>query len=68
MLREHGNYQWGGWAMKSFARRFRTCKRIMLYENAKASKVIAVMHGWWDGVRGNMGARKKMERLRPLGR
>jgi rhamnosyltransferase len=57
MLREYGNYAFGSWALKSFARRFRTCKRIALYEQMKAAKIIAVVHGWWDGVRGHMGPR-----------
>ena len=57
MLREYGNYKWGLWALKSFSRRFRTVKRIALYEEAKAAKIMAVVHGWWDGVRGTMGAR-----------
>jgi rhamnosyltransferase len=59
MLREYGNYRWGSWAIKSFLRSFRTCKRIMLYEQAKAGKLIAVFHGWWDGLHGNMGARRR---------
>jgi rhamnosyltransferase len=58
MLREYGNYKWGLWALKSFSRRFRTAKRIVLYEEAKAGKIKAVIHGWWDGVRGTMGARR----------
>jgi len=57
MLREYGNYPLGFWALKSLARRLRTCKRIGLYEEMKTAKIIAVMHGWWDGVRGHMGPR-----------
>lgn len=59
MLREHGNYKWGFWALKSFSRRFRTVKRIALYEDAKSAKAMAVIQGWWDGIRGHMGARRK---------
>jgi rhamnosyltransferase len=58
MLREYGNYKWGFWALKSFSRRLRTVKRIMLYEEAKAGKAVAVVQGWWDGIRGAMGARR----------
>ena len=57
MLREYGNYRLGSWALKSLARRLRTCKRVALYEQMKAAKIIAVMQGWWDGVRGHMGPR-----------
>ncbi len=64
MLREYGNLKWGTWAVKSFARRFRTIKRILLYEGAKAQKTTAVIQGWWDGVHGRMGPRKKA-RVRP---
>jgi rhamnosyltransferase len=59
MLREYGNYNWGSWAIKSLARSFRTCKRILLYEDSKESKIVAVIQGWWDGVRGNLGVRRK---------
>jgi rhamnosyltransferase len=57
MLREYGGYAFGSWALKSLARRLRTCKRIVLYENSKARKIAAVSAGWWDGVRGRMGPR-----------
>ena len=57
MLREYGNYPFGSWALKSLARRLRTCKRIALYEEMKTAKIIAVMQGWWDAVRGHMGPR-----------
>ena len=57
MLREYGNYRFGSWALKSLGRRLRTCKRIALYEPTKAAKIIAVMQGWWDGVRGRLGPR-----------
>jgi rhamnosyltransferase len=57
MLREYGGYPFGSWALKSLARRLRTCKRIVLYERSKARKIAAVSAGWWDGVRGRMGPR-----------
>jgi rhamnosyltransferase len=57
MLREYGNYILGLWALKSFSRCCRLCKRIVLYEQMKTSKIIAVVEGWWDGIRGHMGPR-----------
>jgi rhamnosyltransferase len=57
MLREYGNYVWGLWALKSFVRCLRLCKRVLLYEQMKTSKIIAVVQGWWDGIRGHMGPR-----------
>jgi rhamnosyltransferase len=57
MLREYGGYAFGGWALKSLARRLRTCKRIVLYERSKVRKIVAVSAGWWDGVWGRMGPR-----------
>jgi rhamnosyltransferase len=57
MLREYGGYAFGSWALKSLARRLRTCRRIVLYERSKARKIAAVSAGWWDGVRGRMGPR-----------
>ncbi len=57
MLKEFGNLRWGTWALKSLGRRVRTCKRIALYEDRKLSKIAAVTHGWWDGVRGTLGPR-----------
>ncbi|MGC1386820.1 MAG: glycosyltransferase family 2 protein [Steroidobacteraceae bacterium] len=62
MLRDYGNYPFGSWALKSLARRWRTCKRIALYEEMKTAKIIAVMQGWWDGVRGRMGPRARTAR------
>jgi rhamnosyltransferase len=59
MLREYGNYHFGLWALKSLGRCFRLCKRIVLYEKMKFSKVVAVAQGWCDGVRGHMGPRTK---------
>jgi rhamnosyltransferase len=57
MLREYGDYAFGLWALKSFARRVRTCKRVLLYEQMKTRKIVAVAQGWWDGVRGRLGPR-----------
>jgi rhamnosyltransferase len=61
MLRESGKYRAGRWVLKSFSRRLRRCKRIALYEKAKGGKIIAVIQGWWDGVRGNMGPRRRQQ-------
>jgi rhamnosyltransferase len=57
MLREHGHYAWGMWAVKSLSRCLRRCKRVALYERAKTRKIIAIAQGWFDGVRGRMGPR-----------
>jgi rhamnosyltransferase len=57
LLHEFGNYPGGTWALKSFGRCLRLCKRIALYESMKSRKIAAVMQGWWDGVHGNMGRR-----------
>lgn len=57
LLREYGNFRAGMWALKSLSRRLRQCKRIALYEPMKTRKIAAVMQGWWDGIRGNMGRR-----------
>ena len=57
LLREFGQYMFGLWALKSFGRCVRLCKRIVLYEEMKARKIFAVAQGFWDGVRGNMGPR-----------
>jgi len=59
MLREFGHYIFGLWALKSFGRCVRLCKRIALYEEMKTYKIIAVAQGWWDGVRGRMGPRSQ---------
>jgi rhamnosyltransferase len=58
MLKEYGGFAWGTWALKSLGRRVRTCKRIVLYEDAKLAKVAAVALGWWHGVRGHLGPRR----------
>ncbi len=57
MLREGGRYPYGAWALKSLARRLRSAKRVLLYEDAKARKLAALGHGWWDGLRGHLGPR-----------
>jgi len=57
LLREYGHYAYGLWALKSFGRCVRLCKRIALYEQMKTQKIFAVAQGWWDGVRGRMGPR-----------
>jgi rhamnosyltransferase len=57
MLREFGHYGFGLWALKSFGRCVRLCKRIALYEEMKIQKIVAVAQGFWDGVRGHMGPR-----------
>jgi hypothetical protein len=64
MLREFGHYIFGLWALKSFGRCVRLCKRIALYEEMKTRKIVAVAQGWWDGVRGRMGPRPHRQRDR----
>ena len=59
LLREYGNYRGGMWAWKSLRRCLRQCKRIALYEQMKTRKIAAVIHGLWDGIRGNMGPRNR---------
>lgn len=66
MLREFGHYMFGLWALKSFGRCVRLCKRIALYEKMKSQKIIAVAQGWWDGVRGHMGPRPQSLARAPL--
>jgi rhamnosyltransferase len=61
MLRESEKYRAGRWVLKSVSRRLKRCKRIALYEQMKAGKIIAVIQGWWDGVRGNMGPRRRQQ-------
>jgi len=57
LLREYGKYSRIGWFLKSLNRSFRMCKRVVLYENAKASKIAAVVSGWRDGIAGKLGPR-----------
>jgi rhamnosyltransferase len=57
MLREYGNYRRGGWILKSLLSCLKIGKRVLLYEDAKISKLRALLSGWWDGVNGNLGPR-----------
>jgi rhamnosyltransferase len=66
LLREFGDYVCGLWALKSFGRCVRLCKRIALYEDMKLEKIIAVGQGWWDGTRGHMGPRPHRRSRSPL--
>jgi rhamnosyltransferase len=59
LLREYGSFAPGIWALKSFGRSVRLCKRITLYEEQKFQKILAVAQGWWHGVRGQMGPRPR---------
>ena len=61
ILREYGKFRAGMWALKSLSRCLRQCRRIALHEPMKTRKIAAVMHGWWDGIRGNMGPRNPGE-------
>jgi rhamnosyltransferase len=63
MLRESGRHGSVVIVLKSLGRCIRTAKRIILYENDKYEKICAVSQGWWDGVRGILGPRR-----RPAGR
>ena len=58
MLREGGRHPHGAWSLKSLARRLRSAKRILLYEDTKARKLAALGAGWWDGLRGRLGPRR----------
>jgi rhamnosyltransferase len=57
MLRESGKYHGGLWRFKAFGRACRRCKRVILFESHKASKVLSILQGWRDGVRGRLGQR-----------
>jgi rhamnosyltransferase len=59
MVRESGKYILGSWALISLLSCLKACKRITLYEQSKGSKVAAVFRGWWDGIHGNMGPRRR---------
>lgn len=59
LLREYGTRGRGPWQWKSFVRCLRLCKRIAYFERDKISKIVAVAQGWWDGVRGRMGPRRR---------
>lgn len=58
LLREYGNYSFGGWIFKGFTSCLKPWKRILLYESSKGSKFTAVLQGWWHGVIGTMGRRR----------
>jgi len=58
MLRDYGHYPYRLWVLKGLMRSLRQCKRIALFERGKLDKMQAVMQGWWDGVRDNMGPRR----------
>jgi len=66
LLREYGHYATGLWALKSFGRCVRLCKRIALYEEMKIPKIMAVAQGWWHGIRGHMGPRPKRHSKTPV--
>lgn len=57
LLREYSGHRHGLWALKSFGRRLRDCRRVLLYERAKRAKLAAILEGWWHGVRGRLGPR-----------
>jgi rhamnosyltransferase len=59
MLRDYGHYPAALWMAKSLGRRIRTCKRVLLYEQMKRAKIRSILEGWWDGVRGNLGPRRR---------
>jgi len=66
MLREYGHYAMGLWALKSFGRCVRLCKRIVLYEEMKIPKIMAVAQGWWHGISGHMGPRPQRHSKTPV--
>ena len=57
LLRDSGDYRFAGWAIKGLTASAKSIKRILCYEQAKTTKLIAVFHGWWDGINGTMGKR-----------
>ncbi len=56
MLRESGRYPAGSWAIAGFFACLTPGKRILFYEAHKGEKLAALLRGWWDGVRGRLGA------------
>lgn len=64
LLREYRTSAKGSWRWKSVVRSFRLCKRILLFERDKLAKIVAVVQGWSDGVRGNLGPRGRIGRGR----
>jgi rhamnosyltransferase len=59
LLREYATSGKRSWRWKSITRCLRLCKRIALFEDDKWSKIRAVGAGWWDGIHGNMGPRRR---------
>ena len=59
LLREYGTSGRGPWQLKSIVRCLRLCKRIVYFEDDKLAKILAVMQGWWDAMRGRMGPRRR---------
>ncbi|HET9113469.1 MAG TPA: glycosyltransferase family 2 protein [Burkholderiales bacterium] len=58
LLRESGKHRFGLWAVKGLIASLKSIKRIALYEQDKAAKLIAVFQGWSDAVRGRTGKRR----------
>jgi len=56
MLRESGLYPAGSWAIAGLLACLTPGKRILFYEARKGEKLAALLRGWWDGVRGRLGA------------
>jgi rhamnosyltransferase len=56
MLRESGRYPLGAWAIAGLLGCITPGKRILFYEARKTEKLSALLRGWWDGVRGRLGA------------
>jgi len=56
MLRESGRYRLGAWVLAGLFACLTPGKRILLYERRKGEKLSALLRGWWDGVRGRLGA------------
>jgi rhamnosyltransferase len=56
MLRESGRYPAGVWAIAGLLACLTPGKRIVFYEARKREKLAALLRGWWDGVRGRLGA------------
>jgi rhamnosyltransferase len=56
MLREDGRHPYGIWAIAGLFACVTPAKRILFYEARKKEKLSALLRGWWDGVRGRLGA------------
>jgi rhamnosyltransferase len=59
LLQESARHGPVGSALKSLGRCVRTAKRIILYESDKYNKLYAVSQGWWDGIHGLLGPRRR---------